>query len=331
LRVAVVNEPGLAEAINRLRGEWTERSGGELTANEVTWADLSGAKTVDADVVIFPSRYLGELCVRDWLRPVRPHVLESSAFDAPDIFPLVRQQLVSWGGQVMALPLGANVPMDDNGEDHQPAISLLSRAAPGAVSKKRIGVLFDSETMKPRIAEPPFVAALAELAQTNGEQNSSPADDNSIVPVLGYADRLAGVTTSTHNAASAFKLLEWISQAETSSQLARAGNGTMPVRRSLVTSRSWFDAGITASQRAKIGKALEAVLNSDQYLIIPRIPGIDEYMTALDEAVQAAALKGDPPPAALENTAKRWDEITDSRGRDVQRAAYLKHLGISDD
>ena len=32
LRVLVVNEPGVAEAINRLRGEWAERSGGELSA-----------------------------------------------------------------------------------------------------------------------------------------------------------------------------------------------------------------------------------------------------------------------------------------------------------
>src|SRR3977135_4091333 len=59
LRVLVVNEPGVAEAINRLRGEWAERSGGELSATSSEWKDVAGAKSIDADVVIFPSRYLG--------------------------------------------------------------------------------------------------------------------------------------------------------------------------------------------------------------------------------------------------------------------------------
>src|SRR5262245_9802656 len=68
LRVLVVNEPELVEALNRLRGEWAERSGGELAATGTIWKDLSTAKTLDADVIIFPSRYLGELCTRNWLR-----------------------------------------------------------------------------------------------------------------------------------------------------------------------------------------------------------------------------------------------------------------------
>src|SRR5262245_7242808 len=70
VRVVVVNEPGVAEAINRLRGEWAERSGGELSAASKTWAEVSQAKNLDADAIIFPSRYLGDLCARGWLRPV---------------------------------------------------------------------------------------------------------------------------------------------------------------------------------------------------------------------------------------------------------------------
>ena len=77
LRVLVVNEPGVAEAINRLRGEWAERSGGELSATSSDWKEVAGAKSIEADVVVFPSRYLGELCTRGWLQPVRSSVLES--------------------------------------------------------------------------------------------------------------------------------------------------------------------------------------------------------------------------------------------------------------
>src|SRR4051794_32593143 len=45
LRVLVVNEPELAEAVNRLRGEWAERSGGELKASSMTWAQVASAKS----------------------------------------------------------------------------------------------------------------------------------------------------------------------------------------------------------------------------------------------------------------------------------------------
>jgi len=36
------------------------------------------------------------------------------------------------------------------------------------------------------------------------------------------------------------------------------------------------------------------------------------------------------PATALQTAADRWEKITDSHGRDAQRRAYLKHLGISD-
>src|SRR6478609_2586722 len=44
LRVLVVNEPGVAEVINRLRGEWAERSGGEISVVLRDWKEVAGAK-----------------------------------------------------------------------------------------------------------------------------------------------------------------------------------------------------------------------------------------------------------------------------------------------
>src|SRR4051812_24397616 len=48
LRVLVVNEPGVAEAINRLRGEWAERSGGELSATQRQWKYVAAESSIDA-------------------------------------------------------------------------------------------------------------------------------------------------------------------------------------------------------------------------------------------------------------------------------------------
>jgi len=344
LRVLVVNEPELAEAINRLRGEWAERSIGEMKATAATWAEVAAAGAVDADVVVFPSRYLGELCTRGLLRPVRANVLESDALQAVDLFPLVRQEIIKWDGQVMALPLGVQLVTAADGLDSHPALALVARAAPQAVSRERLGVLFDSETMNPRITEEAFVDALDELVEHEmlnkeralSEPSPGPSlqgrggwkHDAALVPVIGYSDRLAGVTTSSRNAASAFKLLEWLAGADASSQLARAGDGTMPVRRSLASSGKWYDSNLTADERTELAKLLDAALSGEQYLMIPRLPGVDDYMAALGEAVTSAARDGVAPQAALEKAVQRWEAITDARGRAEQRQAYLKHLGI---
>jgi len=329
LRVAVVNEPELAEAIGRLRGEWQERSGGELSASAVTWKEVSEAKNIEADVVVFPSRYLGDLCLRGWLRPVRGNVLESSDFDADDVFPIVRRDLIQWGGQTMALPLGVadwSVQVDG-----RPGVSLLAESAAAALASGREDVLFDSETMRSRITEQAFVDALARLAASNTNSGQSAASPKAPGPiaVIGLDDRLVAVTSTSRNAASAFSLAAWLARADTSSQFARAGSGALPVRISMASSGAWYVPELAVGERSELGNTLSAALSSQQCLLIPRVPGVDEYMAALDEAVKAAVVDKVPAQQALKTAAERWEKITDAHGRDPQRQAYLKHLGIS--
>jgi hypothetical protein len=325
LRVLIVNEPELVEAVNRLRGEWAERSGGELTATGTNWKDLSAAKTLDADVVVFPSRYLGELCTRNWLRPVRANVLESEKFNAADIFPLVRTEVMKWGGQAMAVPLGVD-PSAIKREGTPSAITLLGRAAPNAISNDRIGVLFDDETMKPRITEPAIVDALTRMVEKSSEPASS---DKPAPPVLGDSDRLIGASVSSRNAATAFDLIQWLAQADTSTQFARVGKGMLPARVSQASSPSWFAADLSSTDRSDLSKTLIAELTGETSLVVPRIPGIDDYLAALDDAVKSAVGGKTPPAEALQKAAEKWEQITESRGRDAQREAYRKHLGIS--
>jgi hypothetical protein len=331
LRVLVVNDPPLVEAINRLRGEWAERSGGELNAMPAKWDDLAQSKTIDADLIVFPSRYLGDLCSRKLLRPVRASVMEDEDFKSADIFPLVRNELIKWKRETFALPLGIDPSAISLSVDSSPAIALLASAAPRAISNERIGVLFDTDMMTPRITEPPFVDALAQLVETHGPQATkatSAKTEKPAIPVLGDNDRLAAVTSSSRNAASAFKLLAWLAQPDTESQFARVGGQWLPPRRSIATTSAWYDPSLSATQRAEQGKLVDVVLSGERSLVIPRIPDIDDYLAALDDAVKSALSDKMPPAAALQTAAQRWEQITDRMGRDKQRAAYLAHLGI---
>jgi hypothetical protein len=329
LRVLVVNEPELATAIERLRGEWAERSGGELSTVAKTWPEVAAGQAMDADVVVFPARYLGELCTRNWLRPVRPSVLESEEFNAADIFPLVRNELMKWGGQTMALPLGVDQGALGETSAEHPGLALLTAVAAATVNEHRESVLFDADSMKARLTEPAFVEALGKLV---GSQNKSAgagdADLAQSVPLLGYDGVLVSVTAASRNAASAFKLAAWLTSPETGSQLAAGRERMLPARRSQAAAAVWQKTTATAADRAVLAKRLETALRGQQCLLVPRIPRVDEYMAALDDAVKSATGDKVSPEAALQTAARRWDSITEAAGREAQRAAYQKHLGI---
>jgi multiple sugar transport system substrate-binding protein len=146
--------------------------------------------------------------------------------------------------------------------------------------------------------------------------------------VLGRGDHIVAVTSATRNAASAFKLLEWLASAEISTQLASAFEGSLPVRRSLGSSPAWYGTNVSADERIKRGRLLEQALSCDRYLLVPRLPGVDEYLAVLDDAVDDFRYGDAEPQVTLDEVAAKWEAITDRLGRDKQRAAYLKHLNI---
>jgi hypothetical protein len=261
---------------------------------------------------------------------MRSSVLEGEAFDGKDVFPLVRRELMRWGGEVMALPLGVELATPGKQTKDHPALGLLAMAAAGAMSEGREGVMFDPQTMKPRISDAVFVEALERLAKSEPRNRSEGSGDVPIIPVLGFADRLLGVTTSSRNGASAFKLAAWLASAETSTQLDLAGARLQPVRRSLAAAAAWHDPRQSANERGEAAETLETALNAERCLLAPRIPGVDDYMVALDEAAKTPPADKAAAEGALQKVAARWEQITDAHGREAQRRAYLKHLNIAE-
>ena len=72
LKLLVVDDPGLAAAAERLRGEWHSSTGAEFEIFEMTEAELRTAEQIECDAVVFPTHDLGELADRGWLLPF-PH------------------------------------------------------------------------------------------------------------------------------------------------------------------------------------------------------------------------------------------------------------------
>ena len=109
IRLLVVDDPAIAAAVERLRGEWSARTGAELTIVEATTDELLAEKSLPADAVIYPSHLLGQLAESRWIAPPPETLLASEQLRWRDIFLTLRERECHWDGQTMALPLGSPV------------------------------------------------------------------------------------------------------------------------------------------------------------------------------------------------------------------------------
>ncbi|NOZ39613.1 MAG: hypothetical protein GXP24_05235 [Planctomycetes bacterium] len=388
LSVLVVDDPPLAAGIKLLRGEWAERTGGQLEIEDWTVEQLLAATKLSADLVIYPSRYVGTLVDRDGLRPVRKSVLQSDEVAFDDLFPLVRNATLPYGGQVYALTLGEPPLMlmgsaTDHDSDGQAkwdsvgnssdvgssqfrypyAVALIARGVSYTQSRGGATGWFDADTMQPRIADPPYVKSLQKMIG-NERPSTSRKDDVSIgwptpgatksslyfsLPLadevynplrdiwekretdkplvfLGFAGRSVSVTRSTRNSASAFKLLKWLVSESIATQLSPRSEATVWFRKSQVAkAKRWLPNSAASDETAAI---VTKLLSSSNFYLLPRIPGIDEYLQALEEAILRATSEELSAEEVLTEVVEQWNILTDRYGRDRQRAAYRKHLGL---
>lgn len=116
--VAVVDEPALAGVIAAQRGEWGESRGATIRMLDGALSPAEAASK--ADVLIFPGDRLGEFVDTGALAPIADDLLRpppSSAenaapadtFEAAGIVPPYRDQVVRYGRDRLALPLGGSV------------------------------------------------------------------------------------------------------------------------------------------------------------------------------------------------------------------------------
>jgi ABC-type glycerol-3-phosphate transport system substrate-binding protein len=111
LRLLVVDDPGLADAVER---QWRARAEGEIEVRQMTTEELLGERRrrLATDAVVYPSGLIGELAERGYIVSIADDVVNDRAESGPrfarrDIFELIRQREITWGEHVYAVPLGS--------------------------------------------------------------------------------------------------------------------------------------------------------------------------------------------------------------------------------
>ena len=114
LRLAVVDDPDLAAAAERLQGEWKKLTGSEFQVLSIGEAELSATDKLPGDAVICPSHLLGPLAERKLIASLPEELSPKTRIpgeDDPfsDVFELVKLREAAWNGEVTAVPFGSPV------------------------------------------------------------------------------------------------------------------------------------------------------------------------------------------------------------------------------
>ncbi|MBN2580845.1 MAG: extracellular solute-binding protein [Pirellulales bacterium] len=150
------------------------------------------------------------------------------------------------------------------------------------------------------------------------------------VPLLAVAGRVGVVSAQSTHPEAAFRLLQRLSDAKISGEICPASPATTLFRNSHQQNpQSWGEEPIPAKTMVDYAAMLSTAMRRTEWLAF-RLPGREEYLSALDEAVRSAVLDKASPEAALKKTAAQWRKITEKRGKEAQLKAYLHSLGLEE-
>lgn len=172
----------------------------------------------------------------------------------------------------------------------------------------------------------------AEVFQPTTTQWESVAADESIhVPLLGSSGRVASVTRASAQPQVATQFVLWLSGPTVSGRVAAISSATTVFRTSHFRSGgTWQAPAAVQSRLPAYGELLFTQPEAGRRFSLPRIPGEQEYLAALDNAVLSAVQGNQPAAAALQQAADEWQAITTRRGVSAQQRALRRSLGLSD-
>jgi len=111
LTVIVVDDVSMADEI-RKRWELEGDEDSKLTVKDVVASEfLRDQASWTGEVVISPSRDVGELTSRGWIEPISAKDLDNENLAWMDVLPLLRLRECNWGSEVFGVSFGSPVPV----------------------------------------------------------------------------------------------------------------------------------------------------------------------------------------------------------------------------
>jgi multiple sugar transport system substrate-binding protein len=151
------------------------------------------------------------------------------------------------------------------------------------------------------------------------------------VPFLAFGGWVASVPKNSDQQAAAWDFILWYGSPENSLRdVVRSGTGINPYRFShFIRIDAWTEAFSreTASEYLNV---LRMSLDSPDAALDLRLPGFFEYTEALETGLTRVFSGEETAQESMDRVAAAWETITETYGRDQQRAIYRTSMGLRD-
>ncbi len=146
---------------------------------------------------------------------------------------------------------------------------------------------------------------------------------------ISYNGLLAAVTRQARNQRAASNYLALVSGPDWGSHMASASARTAPWRSNQLQQLDvWFGEREDPALRSRYAQQVLEALNCTRVLVFPAIRGEQQYIAALDEQVRRAVRRETTAQEALREAARQWNALTERYGKDAQKEAYRKSIGL---
>ena len=152
-----------------------------------------------------------------------------------------------------------------------------------------------------------------------------------ISPTLPPQGLVAMMGAKCRQTAVARNFLAWLSSAEGRSTLRTTTAQLAAIRPKTSSGASEDDSPVLEAVdplRERYDQLIITVLGSGEVRPSLRIPASDQYMAALDTAVQTALAGEKTPEQALQEASTAWEAITEELGRPGQLRAWRQSQGM---
>lgn len=184
-----------------------------------------------------------------------------------------------------------------------------------------------SPTIDVGVSELPGAAESYDASQSAWEPRTEASGDR--VPLISMAGRVGCIVSECANPTGALRLLAALGREPWGVDALHTDEAITISRRSqLAQGAKWVETGAPASLAPAYAAAVQSSLSHGDSLAALPIPGRDEYLAALSQAIRAALDSEDPSESVLKRVATKWNEITVRLGSDRQRQAYQRSLGL---
>ena len=155
------------------------------------------------------------------------------------------------------------------------------------------------------------------------------SDEQLQTDTIGYGGLIGSVSANSSNDLTAWDFLSWLCSKKISLLTMTQSPEVGPFRASHLGDVSrWAGNRISVEVADQFADVVAANHDRPQAIIFPRIPGHQSYLDALDEGIRKCVSGESTAEEALEEVAKRWEELTEKRGRKAQIQNLKQATGL---